>query len=352
MKLFKQTSIALAVLALLAAGFTSCKKDDTTTVDTTKLSAVVDSCKTVLTSATSTDYPQSAITAFQSVLTTVQTALTNTKTLTQSSVNNMIVQLRNAASTFAAAAYDAIPASALTMGLSFDEGTGTSLKTTGVNSWTATLAKGPSEIFGSNTNLPSFVDGKVGKAMYFSNGSHLEINDYTASALEGNKLSIACWLKPDSTRAGNYIISYNYWNSWKLCLQTENKPFFTVATTAGTVDMDNEQPNSVPNKSWTHVVITMDLTAQKVDFYVNGALTKEWTNTTKPGISGTVKPYGTKLPLLIGVCTTYNEAITWTWDWAKKPANWDSYVGAIDELKVYNVALTAGQVSKLYSSEK
>ncbi|MCI2082176.1 MAG: LamG domain-containing protein [Bacteroidales bacterium] len=352
MKLFKQTTILLAAFALMAVSFTSCHKTGTEEADLTELQSVIDSCKTVLKNATTADYPQSAITSFQSTLTAVEDAISDTSTLTQTAVDNLVVQLRAAASTFAGTAYDVIPTDALTFGLSFDEGTGTSLKTSGKYSWTATLEKGPSEIFGTATNVPSFIDGKVGKAMYFSNGAHLEIDDYVASALEGKQLSIACWLKPDSTRAGNYIISYNYWNTWKLCLQTENKPFFTVKTTEGCVDMDNENANSVPNGSWTHVVVTMDLDAEKVDFYINGVLTKEWTNTTKPGISGSVASYATKLPLLIGVCTTYDEALTWSWDWAHEPASWDSYIGSIDELKVYNIALTEGQVAKLYGDEE
>ena len=43
---------------------------------------------------------------------------------------------------------------------------------------------------------------------------------------------------------------------------------------------------------------------------------------------------------------------TWTsWVWARTPANWDGFIGAMDELKVYNIALTDGQVAKLYKDE-
>jgi hypothetical protein len=56
---------------------------------------------------------------------------------------------------------------------------------------------------------------------------------------------------------------------------------------------------------------------------------------------------------MIGACTTYAEAnATWTsWVWARTPANWDGFIGAMDELKVYNIALTDGQIAKLYKDE-
>ncbi|MPN10934.1 hypothetical protein SDC9_158231 [bioreactor metagenome] len=266
----------------------------------------------------------------------------------------MIVQLRAARKTFLAAAYDAIPETALIMGLGFEEGAGTQLTAAG-KAWTAVLKKGPSEIFGTATNLPTFVNGKVGKAMYFNNGSHLEISNYTASDLMGSQLSIAVWVKPDSTRAGNYIMSYNYWNSWKFQLQEQNKPFFTIHTNAdGWVDADNQADFSAPNDAWTHLVVTLNMNTKVLTFYVNGVSTMEWNATSKPGLTGTGPwQYKNTLPLMIAACTTYAEAkAEWNWSWAETPAAWDGFVGAMDELKLYNVALTEGQVAKLYNEEK
>ncbi|MEA4840410.1 MAG: LamG domain-containing protein [Bacteroidales bacterium] len=352
-KLFKNAFFACLSLAMCAGAFISCDKDETsTTADTTTLVAVIDSCQTLLDAATITNYAQASITTFQAVVTTAKDAILNTA-ITQTAVDNLVVQLRTAKETFLASAYGATPSSALIMALSFDEATGTQLTTTGTHHWTAVLTAGPSQIFGTATNLPSFVTGKVGHAMYFSNGSHLEISNYTASALLGSKLSISVWVNPDSTRAGNYIMSYNYWNTWKFQLQENNKPFFTLNTTAGCGDADNQSNFSAPNKTWTHLVVSMDLTSGKLVFYVNGAKSFEWTTATKPPVAGTLKSYATTLPLMIGACTTYAEANTaWTWSWAKTPANWDGFIGAMDELKVYNIALTDGQAAKLYNDEK
>jgi len=349
----KNLLFASVALTLFVGFFSACGKDDNKTepADTSKFTALVDSCQTILNGATTTDYPQSAITTFSNVLTTAKTAAAKSG-ISQTEVDNLVVQLRAAKDTFLAAAYGAIPSSALIMGMTFDETVANSQFKTEGKGWTAVLKQGESNIYGTSTNLPSFITGKVGKAIYFNNGSHLEISDYTSSDLLGNTLSIAAWVKPDSTRAGNYIISYNYWNTWKFQLQEQNKPFFTAHTATGYTDADNQSDFSAPNSTWTHLVVTMDLTNGKLVFYVNGVSTMEWTSETKPNFTGALASYSTTLPLMIGACTTYAEAVSaWTWDWAKTPANWDTFVGAIDELKVYNIALTDGQVAKLYKDE-
>ena len=150
------------------------------------------------------------------------------------------------------------------------------------------------------------------------------------------------------------MISYNYWKTWKLQIQEQNKPYFTVATVSAAklVDADNEQPNSITNGTWTHIVVSMSLSTGKLTFYINGVNTKEWTTVTQPGLTGTVQPYPTTLPLIIGGCTTYTEAVA-AFDWSgwNTPQTWDGFVGSMDELKIYNLALTDGQVAKLYKDE-
>ncbi|MDD3079747.1 MAG: LamG domain-containing protein [Paludibacter sp.] len=353
--LFQKLFFVGTIVAFFIAVLPACKEDNnsaTEQADTTKLVALLDSCQTLLDEATTDDYPESAITTFQSIVTTARTAISSSA-VTQTVVDNLVVQVRAAKETFLAAAYDAIPTSALILGISFDETVSNSQFTTEGKGWTAVLKSGPSEIFGTATNLPSFVTGKSGNAMYFSNGAHLEISDYAANDLMGNKMSIAVWVNPDSTRAGNYIASYNYWKTWKFQLQAQNKPFFTVSTTKGVTDADNQSDFSAPNKTWTHLVVTLDLAAETMSFYVNGVNTMTWTTNEKPDLTGALTSYSNTLPLMIGACTTYAEAkAAWDWSWAETPANWDSFIGSMDEFKVYNIALTDGQVAKLYKEEK
>jgi hypothetical protein len=347
----KNAGIACVSLLLLFAAFSGCSSSSTPTAvaDQTKLTALVDSCNTLLTGATTTNYPQAAITAFQSTLTSVQTAAAS-KTITQAAVNNLVIQLRAAEVTFLATNFSAVSPANLLFALTFDEGAGTQLTTTGSRAWTAVLTAGPSQVFGAATGLPTFVTGHKGMAMHFGAGSHLEISNYTSADLLKGQMSIAVWLKTDSTRAGNYIMSYNYWNTWKFQLQDGDLPFFTTHVAPDLYTDADDAGTKVTKGTWTHVVVSLNLTAGTLTFYVNGVNVKQWTTVDRPNLKSTLTPYATVLPLLIGSQTTYADAVA-----TQQPttiSGWNYFVGAMDELKVYSIALNDGQVGLLYNNEK
>jgi hypothetical protein len=350
---FARVAMIAAVTLTSATVFVACSDDDTTaSADKTELNALIDECDALAGEATTSKYPQAAIDAFNEVLDAAKT-LTNSADATQLQVDAIVVQLTAAQTVLAGQAYETVPSSALLIGLTFDEGTATTtqLTATGKN-LVATLESAPAAIFGANQPKPSFVDGKKGKAIAFAGGNHLAIAGYSRPDFEGSKLSIAVWVKPSETRENNYIISYNNWHSWKFNLQSNNKPFFTVSTSSGGVDADDEG-SGVPNNEWTHLVSALDLTAGTLDLYTNGVLVKHWTVADKSNLTGTILP-NESTSLTIGTFYTLAGALT-DWDgWGTvPPADWNAYfVGAMDELKVYNVALTEGQVSGIYNSEK
>ena len=355
MKLLSKIAGVIAVVALTFA-VVACNKNPkpSSKADLTAINATIAKCEQVLAAATPALYPEDAIDEFKVIIAEIKPTLND---LTQTQVDALNVQLLAQLAAFESLKYEYIPASAVTMSLSFDEGTGTSLKTKGSNTWTATLCAGPSEIFGSDTAIPTFVTGKVGKAIHFEKGSHIEIADYAANKLEVGAMSISVWVNPDKVFSGNYIVSYNYWNSFKLQVQDASKPFFTLKAGENCQDMDNETDQSVPAKTWSHVVVTWDGAKGEVYFYVNGEVTKVWDPDSKAGtLKGNIASYANKLPLLIGACTTYAEACSWSWadpsQWAKNPESWDCFYGSIDEVAIYNTVLTPGQVKKLYNTQK
>lgn len=359
MKNIKSFFGMMILMCIVALPMVSCgdDDDDTPQVDKTVLNQLITQCETLATNATADKYPQTAIDAFKTVISTVKTASASTS-ITQTQVDNLIQQLTTARDIFLATAYEAIPVSALLIGLNFDT-EGDQLVTTGQRSLTANLVAGPSQIFGAAAAKPTYVTGvKGGKAMHFGFGGHLEITDYNQNDFMVNTMSIAVWVKPDSVRANNYIASLNFWENWKFQLQDQSKPFFTLHTAAGFVDADNESDNSAPNGEWTHLVITMDLAASKLSFYVNGVLTKEWDNSTKTPLVAPLAPFyiptsGTKLPFLISAANTYAGAVAaGDWTWAFNPQSWPHFVGSMDNFKLYTIALTEGQISGLYNIEK
>lgn len=359
--LFKNFFAVMFLASLFSLSFTSCSDsddDDFVPADKTELLALIAEYETLANSATETDYPADAISTFKSTITTIKEAAG--KDLTELQVTNLTNQLEQAKKLFDSKAYGAIPEEALLIGLDFDSADANELITIGTRTLTAKLMTGPSEIFGTSTTKPTYVDGvKGGKAIKFANGSHLEISNYVASDFLANKLSIATWVKLDEVKAGNYIMSMNYWENWKFQLQEQSKPFMTIKTSAGGVDADNEMDQSAQVGQWVHLVVVYDLPAKKMFFYVNGVLTKTWTDTDKPNLTGSMaaayqSAIGKQLPLLIGAATTYEEAnAVWTgWQSWNSPTGWDCLSGALDNFKVYNIALDAGQVAKLYKDEK
>lgn len=350
--------VAIFACFSFATVMTSCDKNGDepgTPADKTELQALVDECNALLSEATTDEYPQEAIDAFQRVVTAAETALAN-ESLTQTEADNLVVQLTEARKTFEASAYGAIPEEALILGLSFDEGEGTELTADGAKALKVAL-KAATDVYGESAPFPTFVDGKVGKALHFEKSAYLEIaRNLFGTEFEGTALSIATWVKLDKTKANNYIVSYNTWNSWKLNIQDGGKPFFTVSVDGTPVDMDNEQDQSVmPENGWTHVAVTFDGNAHEVNMYVNGNLTKKWDSEGKPGLAGTTITANPEKSLLIGLSAKFQDEVDAANEggWAAPTAEtWDSFLeGALDEFKIYNIALEAGQVLKLYNDE-
>ena len=192
-------------------------------------------------------------------------------------------------------------------------------------------------------------------AIYLDKGAHLEV-PYTTAFLPAN-ITISVWIKPIELYENNYIVSQNFWQGYKLQTQGGGKPFFTYKKVdGGIIDADNETDNSVKISVWNHIVVSVNGTTKEEKIYVNGTLTKTWTLATK-GIGPLVQTLTAPAaqPFIIGCAATDSEIATDTavgWmDWTTA-ANFGYFRGAIDELKIYNIALADGQVSKLYNDEK
>lgn len=352
---------------LLLVGFSmlvvACSSDDNDPVepgDRTILNTLLAECQDISKNLSEYDYPKGNIDLFSSLVKDATEAAED-ESLTQNQINSIVLHLENGKKTLKSSAYDGIPEQALVMHLDFESGDPEQLITSGSRQLIAKLVSGPVEIFQSGTSKPTYVEGVGGgKAIHFTNGSHLEISDYNPNDFLGNTMSISTWLKPDESRDGNYIASLNYWENWKLEIEKNGKPFFTLKTTEGVLDADNEKNGSVTPKEWAHVVITIDLTKGELAFYVDGNQTIVWKaqgDKSKPQLAGAIpaayqSSIGTQLPFMLGAATTYEEAkANWSWTGWDKPAGWSYYMGAMDNFSIYNVALTKGQVGKLYKEE-
>jgi len=185
---------------------------------------------------------------------------------------------------------------------------------------------------------------------YLTGGAHLEV-PYNAAFLPTN-LSISVWVKPEVLRADNYIVSQNYWNGYKLQTQDGGKPFFTYKKIdGGIIDADNETDNCIKIDVWNHIVVTVNAVTKELKFFVNGTLTKTWTESNKGvgPLTQTLTP--SAQPFIIGCVATDAELAANFMEWTTA-ANLGYFKGAIDELKIYDIALTDVQVLKIFNDEK
>ena len=352
MKNLMKLHTLLIMLIISSAMFLgSCKKEDKIIEgDKTALNTLITEADALATAATATDYPQAAINSYKATLATVKTAAATP--LTQVQIDNLVTQLTEAMNTLDTQAYGFIDeALYLNAGWHFDEGTGTTATAYSTVHHVATFKPGNAGVFGATALSPTWVDGiKGGKAIYLDKGAHLEV-PYTTAFLPAN-LTISVWIKPLELYENNYIVSQNYWNGYKLQTQGGGKPFFTYKKVdGGIIDADNETDNSITAGVWKQVVISLNGTTKELKFFVNGTLTKTWTEANKgigPLIQTLTDP--APQPFIIGCVATDTELAAWTW--TETPTSLGYFKGAIDELKIFNIALTDGQVSKLYNDEK
>ncbi len=345
----------LLMLFVSSAMFLGSCKDDTPSIvqgDKTALTALIIESDALATSASAVDYPQNYIDVYKATLKTVKDAAATP--LTQVQINNLVTQLTEAKTLFKSQAYGFIDeALYLTAGWHFNEGTGTIATAFSTVKHVGTFKAGNAGVFGAGAMSPTWVDGvKGGKAIYLNKGAHLEV-PYTNAFLPAN-ITISVWIKPIELYENNYIVSQNFWNGYKLQTQGGGKPFFTFKTTKAVnpiIDADNETDNSIKINVWNHIVVSVNSTTKILKFYVNGTLTKTWTETTK-GIAPIIQTLTDPAPqpFIIGCVAT--DAQLATWSWTETATSLGYFKGAIDELKIYNIALADGQVSRLYTDEK
>ena len=164
------------------------------------------------------------------------------------------------------------------------------------------------------------------------------------SVVNPQNLSISVWVKRHTTNSNNYMVSLNRWNGYKFQLQSNNFPFFTFHdSNNGYHDVD-ANPGTVPLDVWTQVVLTY--TNGSMKFYVNGVLVK---TAAVSGTPITVSPpvnmsIGNELPKSVYNLTDSNNP---NYYWGES-----FFIGSLDDVRIYNTALSAAEVLSIYTQEK
>lgn len=185
-----------------------------------------------------------------------------------------------------------------------------------------------------NHLLASGVHPTTDRFSYASNAYHF---DGTASLVASNSVqlnsdytSISFWVKPDELAPPGsevYLLSNGGWQErWKISLPDHGKVVFTTNYENGISDLDAGGGNELTVGTWKHVVMVHDGLKDKI--FVNGVLANS------KDVLG--KLNDTRHPLGIG----YN------------PVDVGNYFkGSLDEVQVYNRALSDAEVAVLYATQ-
>jgi chitodextrinase len=149
------------------------------------------------------------------------------------------------------------------------------------------------------------------------------------AALNSDYTTVAFWVNVNALPAQGeaYPLSFGGWQErWKISLPTHGKLVWTTNNSSGISDMDAGDGNELVAGVWTHVVFVHDGTKDLI--YMNGAQVAE------KDVAGTMN--STTKSLGIG----YN------------PIDGGNFIDAVmDEVQIYDMALTAGEIATLYATQ-
>jgi len=198
------------------------------------------------------------------------------------------------------------------LSLSMDEGTGTTTKDNSGNGNNGTLVNGP-----------TWVDSRFGKALSFDG-----VNDYVGVANSSSlnptsAITMEAWIKLSALNASKRIIrKASQWLLWF----NASKQLEAIVVVGGS-NVTATYTTLLSTGTWYHVVAKYDPTTTRVHLFLNGS--EVATSSTKTGSIAT-----TTNPLGIGAAYGGTEALQ----------------GTIDEVRIYNRALSAVEISALYGN--
>ena len=180
---------------------------------------------------------------------------------------------------------------------------------------------------GTVYNNPIRVIGKFNSSLQFNGSNYVEVPD-SASLDLSSQVTIAAWINPSSISVYNRIVAKSHtsdaapWTMYGLMFDDSNHARMEI-TTGGVQYVLNGQ-TIIPLNTWTFVAGTYDGSTMKL--YVNGNLDNYASH------SGPIDT--NSMPLSI----------------ARSGFNSNYFKGIIDEVKIWNRSISAGEIQSQYSS--
>lgn len=334
----------------------SCSEDEVAPPDLIALQASVDAAKGVSTTTvegrSDGQYPVGSKATLEAEIAAAQALIEDPGT-TQEEADNAKASLDLAVTTYQGLVIKPIAAGNLVAHWSFNEGTGATAGDGSTNKFDGTFKPAPIPWGGGMPEWGPDRNGAPGKAIHFgATGGNVEIPYNTK--LNPAAMTISAWLKTDATDANNRFLGLQSWIGYKFQLQETNRPFLTVGQEGPAYDRISQK--DLPINEWHHVVATFG--GGKTIFYVDGKMVTTWDDTPGEAVSISDKPYnlviGQDFPTdkyAAGDGTGFDDITSPNYH--VFPLVWGGrFRGSVDEMRMYDIALTGEQVAGLYDRER
>ncbi len=167
-----------------------------------------------------------------------------------------------------------------------------------------------------------WIAGKYGNALSFdgTKPDYVKVNNSISLQVTGD-LTLSCWVYFNTLATKQALIFKSWGGEYELSMYGANgKLEFDHAATSV-----YSPSSSVQSKVWLHIIAVRNITAMNVTFYINGLQV------------GTPQAF-TKLP------TTSSNAL-----YLGQENGYNSLNGTIDDVRIYNRALNASEITTLYA---
>lgn len=166
---------------------------------------------------------------------------------------------------------------------------------------------------GTLNGSPAWTTGKRGGALSFNGSSNVDMGSAMAGVWSG--LTISAWVNPSSFASWRAVVQTRTTGDQALYLQSNHLQLYSSCNSSGTVAL----------AVWSHVVVTVD-GSNNITYYINGS--------SSGGCGGSAAHRTVDYLHISGINTGDSE----------------NFVGSIDDVRVYNRALSADEVAYIYNS--
>lgn len=360
----------LMAAMLFTVAIVSCKEDKEDPIpppDVAALNASITAATTLKNATTEGkndgQFPVGSKATLDAAIVAAQAVVDN-EASTQAQVDAAKVSLDAAITAYQNAVITPIAVEALVAHWSFDEGTGTTAGDASENEFDGSFVAGPMwPVAGGDPiggGMPEWAEDRTGaanKAIYFGEtGGSIEV-PYNTALNPVDAITVSAWVKSEVIKPGNRFLGLQSWVGYKYELQEGNYPFFSVGH-GSDATYDYDAIVALPNETWHHVAVTYSAADGKMTFYVDGELTNTDEGLGDEARSIADKPYnlviGQDFPTdkySLGDGAGFGDPESE--DYRVIPLAWGGHFqGSIDELRIYNIALTESQIGSLYDREK